>query len=161
MSGGQCRRPPVVVVTGPTASGKSERAVVLAERFGGEIVNADSLQIYRYLDIGSAKPSTEARARVPHYLYDVVTPDVAYNAARYQVEARATLARVHARGAPAFLTGGTGLYIRACLEGILPGVEPDPELRQRLEEEHRRALVDGDPERLHRRLAEQIGRAHV
>lgn len=146
--------PPVVVVTGPTASGKSERAVELAERFGGEIVNADSLQVYRYLEIGSAKPEVELRARVPHHLFDVVDPDGDYNAGRFQREARAVAARIHARGAPVFLTGGTGLYIRAFLQGIVSDAQPDPELRDRLEEEHRRSREAGDPHRLHRRLSD-------
>jgi tRNA dimethylallyltransferase len=154
MSTGSKMRPPVVVVTGPTASGKSDRAVELAERFEGEIVNADSLQVYRGLDIGSAKPDAAVRARVPHHLFDVVDPDVSYSAARYQREAREAAARIHARRRVVFLTGGTGLYIRAFLEGILPGVEPDAALRERLEEEHRAACAAGDAGRLHRRLGE-------
>ena len=81
-------KPPVVVVTGPTSAGKSALAIELAEKFGGEIVNADSMQVYRFMDIGTAKPSPEQRARVPHHLLDVVTPDVPYNAGRYLVEAR-------------------------------------------------------------------------
>jgi tRNA dimethylallyltransferase len=147
-------RPPVVVVTGPTASGKSERAVELAERFAGEIINADSVQVYRGLDIGTAKPDRDVRARVPHHLFDIVNPDVKYSAGRYQREAREAAARIHARGGTVFLTGGTGLYIRAFLEGILPGVEPDPELRRRLEDEHHAAGAAGDPDRLHQRLGE-------
>jgi tRNA dimethylallyltransferase len=146
-------RPPVVVLTGPTAAGKSALALRLAERFEGEIVNADSMQVYRYLDIGTAKPSAADRARVPHHLLDVVLPDVPYSAGRYTGEARAAAARVHARGHPVFLTGGTGLYIRAFLEGLLPGGGADPELRERLEAEHAAASRQGDPERLHRRLA--------
>lgn len=142
------------MVTGPTASGKSERAIELAERFGGEIINADSLQVYRHLDIGSAKPGHAARTRVPHHLFDVVDPDVEYSAARYQREAREAAARIHARGRPVILAGGTGLYIRAFLEGILPGVEPDRELRSRLEGEQRAAEAAGDRHRLHRRLSE-------
>jgi len=147
--------PPVVVVTGPTATGKSALAVALAERLGGEIVNADSMQVYRFLDIGTAKPGPAARARVPHHLLDVVTPDVAYNAARYGREARAAAARIHARGAPVFLVGGTGLYIRVFLHGLVEEEgAPDGALREALEAEHARALAEGDPQRLHRRLAE-------
>ena len=144
----------VVVVTGPTASGKSSLAISLAERFAGEIVNADSMQVYRYMDIGTAKPSLEERARVPHHLFDVVTPDVDYNAARYSAEARAVSEEIHGRGAVVFLTGGTGLYIRAFLHGLTGIGGADPELRERLESEHRKAASAGDPERLHRRLAE-------
>ncbi len=148
-------RPPVVVVTGPTASGKTPLAIRVAERIGGEIVNADSVQVYRYLDIGTAKPTPADRARVVHHLLDVVTPDVTYSAGRYAREARAAAARVHARGRPVVLSGGTGLYIRAFLEGLVSGGAADPELRGRLEKEHQRAVEEGDPERLHRRLRER------
>ena len=148
-------RPPVVVVTGPTASGKTPLAIRVAERIGGEIVNADSVQVYRYLDIGTAKPTPADRARVVHHLLDVVTPDVTYSAGRYAREARAAAARVHARGSPVVLSGGTGLYIRAFLEGLVSGGAADPELRGRLEKEHQRAVEEGDPERLHRRLRER------
>ncbi len=148
-------RPPVVVVTGPTASGKTPLAIRVAERIGGEIVNADSVQVYRYLDIGTAKPTAADRARVVHHLLDVVTPDVTYSAGRYAREARAAAARVHARGRPVVLSGGTGLYIRAFLEGLVSGGAADPELRGRLEKEHQRAVEEGDPERLHRRLRER------
>ena len=153
MSPEPSERPPVVVVTGPTAAGKSALALRLAERFDGEIVNADSMQVYRYLDIGTAKPSAADRARVPHHLLDVVLPNVPYSAGRYTSEARAAAARVHARGRTVFLTGGTGLYIRAFLEGLLRGGGADPELRQRLEAEHAAAQRQDDPTRLHRRLA--------
>ncbi|MEN8185432.1 MAG: tRNA (adenosine(37)-N6)-dimethylallyltransferase MiaA [Myxococcota bacterium] len=153
------QRPPVVVITGPTASGKSGLAIELAQRFAGEIVNADSLQVYRHLDIGSAKPDPVERARVPHHLFDRVSPKVDYSASRYQREARGAAAAIHARGAPVFLTGGTGLYIRAFLDGILEGVEPDPVLRRTLETEHAVALEAGDPMRLHRRLAERDAEA--
>jgi tRNA dimethylallyltransferase len=148
-------RPPVVVVTGPTGAGKSEAAVRLAERFGGEIVNADSVQVYRHLEIGTAKPGPDARARVPHWLLDVVDPDVPYNAGRYCTDARSAAGRIHARGRVVFLTGGTGLYIRAFLEGLLEkGGGADPELRRRLEEEAQAAQVEGDSLRLYRRLEE-------
>lgn len=145
--------PPVVVVTGPTASGKTGVAIELALRFGGEIVNADSVQVYRYLDIGTAKPTLADRARVPHHLLDVVAPNEPYDAGRYAQDARAAAREIHARGAPVFLTGGTGLYIRAFLEGLLADAPADPELRRELEREAARAAEQGDPQRLHRRLA--------
>src|SRR6185295_461967 len=106
-------RPPVVVVTGPTASGKTPLAIELALRFAGEIVNADSMQVFRFMDIGTAKPSPAERARVPHHLIDVVTPKETYSAGRYARDARAAFAAIHARGRVPLLTGGTGLYIRA------------------------------------------------
>jgi tRNA dimethylallyltransferase len=143
-----------VVVGGPTASGKTRVAIELARRFDGEILNADSVQVYRHLDVGTAKPTAAERALAPHHLLDLVTPDVPYNAGRYLRDARATAARVHARGRLVILAGGTGLYVRACLEGLLPGGAPDAELRARLEAEDAAARRAGDPERLHRRLAE-------
>ena len=147
-------RPPVVVVTGPTGSGKSSVAIELAERFNGEIVNADSMQVFRYMDIGSAKPSVEERSRVPHHLFDIVDPDEAYSAGRYAKDARAAAELIHARGHVVFLTGGTGLYIRAFLDGLIETQNVDPGLRKRLENEQARAAEEGDPTRLHRRLAE-------
>jgi tRNA dimethylallyltransferase len=147
-------RPPVVVVTGPTASGKSACAIRLAERFQGEIVNADSMQVYRYLDIGTAKPSAQERARIAHHLIDLVLPNEIYSAGRYCVDARAAAHRVHARGKVVFLTGGTGLYIRAFLAGLLASGGADQALRQTLEKEHESAVAAGDPLRLHRRLTE-------
>jgi len=160
----QTQKPPVVVVTGPTASGKTPLAIEIAQRFGGEIVNADSMQVFRYMDVGTAKPSLEQRAQVPHHLLDVVTPDVPYSAGRYAEEARKVAAEIHARDKIVVLTGGTGLYIRAFLEGLLEAGEADPELRAELEEQNRAAVEAGDPLRLHRRLEkidpEAAGRIH-
>jgi tRNA dimethylallyltransferase len=147
-------RPPVVVVTGPTGSGKSSLAIELAERFNGEIINADSMQVFRYMDIGTAKPSAADRSRVPHHLFDVVDPRESYSAGRYAKDARAAAAAIHARGRVVFLTGGTGLYIRAFLDGLIDTENFDPALRKRLEEEQARAAEEGDPDRLHRRLTE-------
>jgi tRNA dimethylallyltransferase len=148
------RSAPVVVVTGPTASGKSQAALELAERFDGEIVNADSMQVYRLLDVGTAKPSAADRARVPHHLFDVVDPDVQYDASRYARDAEQAIAAIHTRGRVPFVVGGSGLYIKALLEGLSVGVGRTPELRAALEAEDERARAAGDPERLHRRLAE-------
>jgi len=145
---------PVVVVTGPTASGKTRLGIEIARRFGGEIVNADSMQVYRYMDIGTAKPSLEERALVPHHLFDIVDPDADYSAGRYGADARRIAEAVHARGGLVVLVGGTGLYIRAVLEGLVSDGGADPSLRDRLEREHARAAAAGDPERLHRRLLE-------
>jgi tRNA dimethylallyltransferase len=143
---------PVVVVTGPTSAGKTELAIELALRFQGEIVNADSMQVYRFMDIGTAKPTPAQQARVPHHLLDVVTPDVAYSAGRYLREAREAAAKIHGRSRIVVLAGGTGLYIRAFLEGLVAAGEADPELREALEREHERACARGEPGRLHERL---------
>ena len=150
---------PVVVVTGPTASGKSRLGVELALRFGGEIINADSMQVYRFMEIGTAKPSLEERARVPHHLYDIVNPDGDYNAGRFAKDAREVAARIHGRGRAVFLVGGTGLYIRAFLNGLLALGGADSELRRQLEREHAEAVDADDPERLYRRLQEWDPRA--
>jgi len=146
-------RPPVVVITGPTSAGKTSLAIALAQRFDGEIVNCDSMQVYRYMDIGTAKPTPEQQAQVPHHLLDVVTPDVEYSAGRYMKDAREAGARVHGRGRVVFLTGGTGLYVRAFLEGLLEAGDADSELRRHLEAEHARAAAAGRPHELHERLA--------
>ena len=153
MSEASPRQESVIVVAGPTAAGKSGVAIDLALRFGGEIVNADSMQVYQGLDIGTAKSSLADRARVPHHLLDVVPPNVVYNAGRYSREARSAAAAIHARGGVVFLTGGTGLYIRAFLDGLIQDGDPDPELRALLEREAKCAADEGDTGRLHRRLA--------
>jgi len=147
-------RPPVVVLTGPTASGKSAAALQLAKRCDVEVVSADSMQVYRYLDIGTAKPTLADRAQVPHHLIDVVLPDVEYNAGRYAREARAAAAATHARGRLVLLVGGTGLYIRAFLEGLLDEGGADRALRERLEREEAIAAAKGEAGLLHRRLLE-------
>ena len=121
--------PPVVVVTGPTGSGKSALAIQLALRFGGEIVNADSMQVFRYMDIGTAKPTPAERQRVPHHLFDVSDPDENYSAGRFAKEARAAAALIHRRDRVVFLTGGTGLYIRAFLDGLVETGAADRILR--------------------------------
>ncbi|MFT5443190.1 MAG: tRNA dimethylallyltransferase [Myxococcota bacterium] len=143
---------PVVVLTGPTAAGKSSLALELARRFEGEIVNADSMQVFKYMDIGTAKPSLEERATVPHHMFDVATPEQEYSAGRYATEARAAAARVHASGKLVLLVGGTGLYIRAFLEGLIDTGGADTAFRERLELEHTRAVESGKPLVLYRRL---------
>jgi tRNA dimethylallyltransferase len=146
-------RRPVVVVTGPTAAGKTSIAIALAQRFEGEIINADSMQVYRYMDIGTAKPSLEERASVAHHLFDIVPPNEEYNAGAYALEARPVADEIHGRGKLPILTGGTGLYIRAFLQGLVGAGAARPELRAQLEAEHARHASEGDSTRLHRRLA--------
>ncbi len=144
----------VVIVTGPTAAGKTELGIRLAERFGGEVINADSMQVYRYMDIGTAKPSLEERARVPHHLFDVVTPDVDYSAGLYAEAARAAIREIDQRGRVPVLVGGTGLYIRAAVNGLISTGGADPVLRAQLEAEVEEAEAAGDAGRLHRQLSE-------
>jgi len=142
---------PLIAIVGPTAVGKSELALRLAEEFGGEIVSADSRQIYRGLDIGTAKPTAEERQRVPHHLLDVVNPDEVLTLAQYQELAYAAIDDILARGKVPFLVGGTGLYIKAVVEGwSIPRVPPNERLRAEL---YRLAELEG-PEALHARLRE-------
>jgi tRNA dimethylallyltransferase len=145
---------PVVVVTGPTASGKTKLAIDLAQRFDGEIINADSMQVFRYMDIGSAKPTLEERASVPHHLFDIVTPDVEYSAGLYAEDSRRAADEIQDRGKTVFLAGGTGLYIRAFLQGLVSTGSVPLELRERLEREHAQAVASDDPQRMYRRLVE-------
>lgn len=122
----------LLVIAGPTGSGKSELAVRIAETIGGEIVNFDSVQIYRGFDIGSAKPSLETRRRVPHHLFDLLEATDEFNANDYARVARATIAEIEERGKTPILVGGTFFYLRALLAGLpeMPG--RDPALRARL-----------------------------
>lgn len=140
----------LVAVVGPTAVGKSRVALELAERLGGEIVSADSRQVYRFMDIGTAKPTLQERARVPHHLIDVVDPDEPFTLACYRDLALAAIAGIHQRGKLPLLVGGSGLYVRAVTEGLtVPAVPPDLSLRLELEA---RAQSEG-ADALHRELA--------
>ena len=124
---------PLVAVVGPTASGKSALALRLARDRSGEIVSCDSLQVYRGLDIGSAKPTPQERAEVRHHLVDVADPDEPFSAATYARLARAAVADIAARGRLPVVAGGTGLYLRALLQGLFEGPSRDEALRGRLE----------------------------
>jgi tRNA dimethylallyltransferase len=125
----------IVIIVGPTASGKTDLAVRLAECFDGEIVNADSMQVYRGMDIGTAKPSLELRRRVPHHLIDIADPDRNFSASDFRREAAAAIDDISGRGKRAFIVGGTGLYIRALLQGLVDSPSGAGEVRQKLEEE--------------------------
>lgn len=142
---------PLLVIVGPTAVGKTDLAVAVAHRIGGEILSADAMQVYRGLDVGTDKPSPERRRGVPHHLIDVADPRETFSAARYRELARRALAEVLARGRVPIVCGGTGLYVRAFVDDLLPAPGGyDPALRARLEEQARR---EGAPA-MHRRLAE-------
>jgi tRNA dimethylallyltransferase len=124
----------LLVITGPTAVGKTELAIRLGEAIGGEIISADSRQIYRLMDIGTAKPTPEQRARLPHHLLDVVYPDEHLSLAQVKRLIEAAITAISARGHVPMLVGGTGQYITAVLEGwSIPEVAPDPALRAQLE----------------------------
>jgi tRNA dimethylallyltransferase len=128
------RKPPLILLVGPTAVGKTELAIRLAMRVNGEIVSADSRLFYRGMDIGTAKPTREEQARVPHHLIDIANPDEILSLAIFQQKAREAITDIHTRNKIPFLVGGTGQYIRAVTEGWSPPeVEPDERLRYELE----------------------------
>jgi tRNA dimethylallyltransferase len=126
--------PVLVVVLGPTASGKTALSVALAERFHGEIVNCDSVAMYREFEIGTAKPTAAERARVPHHLLDFVDPSGYITAGEYARKAREVLQQIKSREALPIVVGGTGLYLRALLDGLFAGPQRSEELRERLRE---------------------------
>lgn len=125
---------PLIVLAGPTASGKTALAIRLAERFDGEIVSCDSVAVYREMEIGTAKPTAEERALVPHHLIDVAWPDEQVTAGDYSRLAREALRGIAERGRLPIVAGGTGLYLRALIDGLFPAPPSRPELRERLRE---------------------------
>jgi tRNA dimethylallyltransferase len=148
------------LLLGPTGSGKTALSLELGERFGGEIVSCDSVAVYRGMDLGTAKPTKEERARLPHHLIDVSDPNQPFTAGEYSRQARAALREITSRGHLPIVTGGTGLYLRALTDGLFAGPERQQELRARLQrsrEKHgdtwlHRLLVRLDPasaERIH------------
>lgn len=146
------RKPQVIAISGPTASGKSDLALKLAQELGGEIICMDSMQIYRRMDIGTAKPTPEEQRIVPHHMLDIVEPVDSYAVADYAEAAESKIAEIAQRGSVPMLVGGTGLYLKALMHGLsLGGAGGDEQLRARLNAE---ALENGGRERLHRRLAE-------
>jgi tRNA dimethylallyltransferase len=140
----------LVAVAGPTGSGKSDLALLIAERFDGEIVNCDSLQVYRHFDIGTAKLPLAERRGIPHHLIDILDPDQLFTAGEYARLAGATIAEISARGRLPILAGGTGFYLRALLEGLFEGPARDQPLRDRLSA--REARRGGSLHRLLRRF---------
>lgn len=141
--------PLVVILLGPTGSGKTALSLALAERFNGEIVSCDSVAVYRGMDLGTAKPSLDERARVPHHLVDVADPDQPMTAGEYSRQARAALQEITARGRLPIVTGGTGLYLRALTEGLFAGPQRHEKLRERL----RKSAAKRGSAWLHRMLA--------
>ena len=128
-------RPRIVVLLGPTGVGKSKLAIELAEDFRGEIINADSMQVYRYMDIGTAKPTIDERRRVPHHLLDVVAPDEPFHAALYRALGRRTIGELHQGGKSIWVVGGTGLYIKALTQGLFTSPRIDPRVKEKLKHE--------------------------
>jgi tRNA dimethylallyltransferase len=128
----EATQPLIVILLGPTGSGKTALSLELAERFNGEVVSCDSVAVYRGMELGTAKPTQEERARIPHYLIDVTTPDKAFTAGEYSRLARESLQKIKVRKHMPIVTGGTGLYLRALTEGLFAGPARQDELRARL-----------------------------
>ncbi|GAB6191689.1 tRNA (adenosine(37)-N6)-dimethylallyltransferase MiaA [Desulfocastanea catecholica] len=139
---------PCLVLVGPTAIGKTDLSLILSRRYACEIVSVDSMQVYRHMDIGTAKASLAERREVPHHLIDIVDPDVNYDAAQFAADGLRAIRDIHSRGKIPLLTGGTGLYLRALLEGIFPGVPVDEDTRRILQER----LVAEGASKLHEEL---------
>ncbi len=138
----------IAVICGPTGIGKTSLAIRLAGDFHGEIVSADSMQIYRYMDIGTAKPTIEEQNQVTHHLIDIAYPDEPFDALTYSVSGREVIGNLRERGIFPMVVGGTGLYIQALLFGLFPQGANETEVRGRLKKELER---DG-PSRMHQRL---------
>ena len=153
--------PLAVLLLGPTGSGKTALALALGERFGGEVVSCDSVAVYRGMDLGSAKPTAEERARLRHHLIDVVNPDEGFTAGDYCRLGRAAMAEIAGRGKLPLVTGGTGLYLRALTMGLFAGPPRQLAMRARLERSHGRHAAGW----LHRMLARMdtvaAGRIHA
>jgi tRNA dimethylallyltransferase len=141
-------RPRLIVLAGPTGVGKTELALQIAEVFGGEIISADAMQVYRFMDIGTAKPTIDQRSRIRHHLLDVVDPDEPFNAALFIEHAQTVIEELHRRCKPVFIVGGTGLYIKALLGGLFVGPRADETLRA----SYRAVLSAHGPAHLHEEL---------
>lgn len=141
---------PIPVLVGPTSVGKTAVGIELARRFGAEIISADSRQIYRHMDIGTAKPTADERAAVPHHLIDIIEPDVRFSAGEYSRRAREAIRELAGRDVPALVVGGAGLYIKSLVGGLFEAPEIPRTLRQRLAEGYRALSTDA----LHGRLRE-------
>ena len=142
------RDPLLIALLGPTGSGKTALSLTLAEKFSGEIINCDSVAVYREFSIGTAKPTREQQARAPHHLLDIVDPTGYTTAGEYARRARTVLGEIRQRGNLPIVVGGTGLYLRALLDGLFPGPERSEELRERL----RSTAQEKSPQHLHRIL---------
>ena len=128
-------KPKVIVVCGPTGIGKTAVGIELAAKIGGEIISADSMQIYRHMDIGTAKPTPEELAQITHYMIDIVNPDEDYDAVQFSKQARDRIAGIVSGNLIPFIVGGTGLYIKALLHGLFQSKPVDPRIRNRLNQE--------------------------
>jgi len=153
-------KPKIIIICGPTGIGKTGVGINLAEKFGGEIIGADSMQIYRHMDIGTAKPTTEERRRVAHHMVDIVDPDEDFDAMQYSERARTTIAELNRQSRLSFVVGGTGLYIKAMLHGLFQSEPVDPKIRNRLKQELEQSGSHCLYERLEQIDPDTAGRLH-
>ena len=144
----EIEKPKIIVICGPTGIGKTSVAVELAEKLGGEIISADSMQIYRYMDIGTAKPTVAEQARVVHHMVDIIDPDEDFDAVGFAGMAREKVMQLHQAGVLSVVAGGTGLYIKALLQGLFQSNPVDPKIRERLNQE----AAESGSRHLHERL---------
>jgi tRNA dimethylallyltransferase len=133
--GSPANKPKVIIICGPTGVGKTAVGIQLAEKLDGEIISADSMQIYRYMDIGTAKATADEQSRIPHHMIDIVDPDENFDAVRFAEMARDKVMQLHQRGVMPLVVGGTGLYIKALLQGLFQSNPVDPKTRERLMKE--------------------------
>jgi tRNA dimethylallyltransferase len=137
-------KPKILIIAGPTGVGKTGIAIQMAKKWGGEIIGADAIQVYRYMDIGSAKPDPHEQAQIKHHMIDVVDPDVQFDAARYVEMTRPVIQRLHHANIPIFLVGGSGLYIKALTGGLFSQAPGNPSIRQKykqMADEHGNAFL--------------------
>ena len=153
-------KPKIIVICGATGIGKTSVGIELAQTLGAEIVSADSMQIYRYMDIGTAKPTPEELAQVAHHMIDIVDPDEDYDAVQFSKQARDRIEQIARRGLIPIIVGGTGLYIKALLHGLFQSQPVDPKIRSRLKQE----AEENGSQALHDRLQQldpaAAGRLH-
>jgi tRNA dimethylallyltransferase len=142
-------KPRIIVICGATGIGKTATAIDIAEKFGGEIVGADSMQIYRYMDIGTAKPTPREQALATHHMIDIIDPDQPFDAVQYAAMARKVISGLNERNILPVVAGGTGLYIKALISGLFEAPPSDPRIRSRLKQECQNMGVEA----LHKRLA--------
>jgi len=154
------KKPKVIVICGPTGIGKTAIGIELAGTFGGEIISADSMQIYRHMDIGTAKPTPGELAQITHHMIDIVNPDEDYDAVQFSKQARDRIVKIVNRGLIPFIVGGTGLYIKALLYGLFQSEPLDPKIRNRLKQELKQGGSSVLYERLERIDPETAGRLH-
>ena len=150
----------IVIICGPTGIGKTTAAIHLAQHIGGQIVGADSMQVYRHMDIGTAKPTPQEQAAVPHHMIDVVDPDTPFDAVRYAAMAADCIGHLRQAALPAVVAGGTGLYIKALVYGLFAARKPDPRIRQQLERRAKAESVAGLHAELHRHDPDSAARIH-